>query len=108
MFDKLREKLSAERIAADLSTMLREAGQRIELDGKQVVVPPDVALEVVARSLHAYDVEMGFGDHYRVLVAMGGIGSVEHGVVEPGICFATLWYSSGAELITVDFTTLMP
>ena len=108
MFGILRETLPADRISADLAAVLSEGHKPVELGDDRVVVPSGAELTVVARSVHTYEVRIGFGDHYRVLVAVGGIDSVEHGIVRAGICFATLWYSTELKLITVDFAKEMP
>jgi len=108
MRDLIVAKLGDEKIKKDLLQILREGSSCVELDERSVVIPPNAPLEVVARSYHCYEFEVSFGSHYRVLVAIGGVRSVANGIVDPGLCFATLWYSSACELITVDFSELWP
>ena len=100
--------LPDERVAADLREVLAEGGYRIELDGSDVSVPTDTTLHIVARSSHTYEYQIGFGDHFRVLVAVGGVKDLAHGVPTPGVCFATMWYGPQADLTTVDFSSQMP
>lgn len=99
--------LPQERILADVQRLLADA-ERVELDGEWIAIAPDCELMIVARSCHERRVEVGFGTHFRALVAVGVIREVQHGIVEPGLCFASLWYSDKGELITVDFTSSMP
>jgi len=108
MHVKLAELLSDDRIQADLRAVLAEDAHPIELDGSWLDVPIGVCVEVLARSFHTYEVEMGFGDHYRVLVALGGLKSMLHGIPEPGLCFVTIWYSANVKLITMDFSSRLP
>jgi len=60
-------------VADDVRTVLDAAGWEVEIDASLVTIDRDVPLEVVARSCHTYERKMSFGDHYRVLVAVGGI-----------------------------------
>jgi hypothetical protein len=107
VFDALRQILRSEQVVSDLRSVLEEAGWHIELDGKRVNVTTD-RFDVLARSCHTYDRDMSFGDHYRVLVAIGGVRGMAHGVPEAEICFATLWYSPALALITTDFSAALP
>jgi hypothetical protein len=103
VFDVLRQTIPAAQVAADVRSILTEANWRVELDGRDVNAATDV-FEVVARSCHAYDRAMHFGDHYSVLVAIGGVDRMAHGVPEAAICFARLYYTPSLALITVDFS----
>jgi hypothetical protein len=100
--------LPPSKIAADLMQILSEATYTVELDGATVTIPRDVPLSVVSRSAHAYEYAIGFGDHLRALVAIGGVQDISYGVPVAGVCFATLWYSIEAKVITVDFCSGMP
>lgn len=110
--DKMRQTLILElpddRVKSDLASILLEGNGEIELDDQWVTVPADVALEIVARSFASYEFEIGFGDCYRVVIAIGGVTSCAHGIAHAGICFAMLWYSSDVRLINVDFLSAMP
>jgi hypothetical protein len=103
VFSTLRGEISASRVADDVRTVLDAAGWEVEIDASLVTIDRDVPLEVVARSCHTYERKMSFGDHYRVLVAVGGIRTVANGVPEANLCFATVWYTPALELITIDF-----
>jgi hypothetical protein len=103
---ELERLLSDELLFAEVRRLLEEAEWAIEIedDGPLVPIPRSAPLEVVDRSVQTYTVEMGFGDHFHACVAIGGILSVEHGIVTPGICFAALRYNSTLGFITVDFS----
>jgi hypothetical protein len=108
IFRLLRFSLPDERIFEDIRNILDEGDRRIELDGQWVPYEPDVPLQVLVRSVYAYEMEFGFGNGFRVLVAIGGVKGIEAGVPRAGICFATLWYRADRKLITVDFTADVP
>lgn len=108
MRDLLDKVVPASKIAADLTHVLASSAYIVELNGSSIRVPVDAPLHVVARSAHSYEYAMGFGDHYRALVAVGGVKGVSHGVPQAGICFATLWYSAEAVVSTVDFSSEAP
>ncbi len=95
-------------VEAALREVLDEDSSPIKLDGREVITSPNVRLEVVARSFHSYEFDIGFGPHFRALVAIGGVKDVSHGVADPEICFATLYFSLDASLITLDFSDQMP
>ena len=67
----------------------------------------DCELTIVAKFGLSYRHDVGMGDHYRVIVAIGGVQSVRFGVVEAEICFATLWLSLDGSLITIDYSAVM-
>lgn len=100
--------LSDVRVTSDLRTVLGEAGNIVELNENRVQVAPDASIHIVARSAHTYEVSMGYGDHFRVLAAIGGVAVVTHGVPHPRFCFATLRYTMEGDLINVDFSKEMP
>ena len=102
----LRDIFPDEMLFDDLRTVLEECGWQLELDERDVDIPRDVRLETVVRSCHLYEHSRGFGN-YTVVVAIGGIRSVANGIVEAGQGFASLWYSSTLNLITVDVYTVM-
>lgn len=109
MFLSLRQEISIEAVSRDLRNLLAAASWRIEIgDGEWIEVDRLGRFEIVARSCHTYEYEIGFGDHYRVLVAVGGVRKVEHGVVQAHVCFASMFYRPDLTLITVDFWRDMP
>ena len=57
---------------------------------------------VVARSMHAYSIDYGFGQHFRLLVAIGGLISNNSGFLKAGKEFVTLYLTNQFELITFD------
>lgn len=106
--DLLETALPEGRIVSDLRAILAEAEGAVELDGLTIHASPDATIEVIARSAHSYELPIGFGDHFRALVAIGGVVRIEHGVPTAQTCFATLWYSAERRLMTVDFSKDMP
>ncbi|MFH1024679.1 MAG: hypothetical protein V1809_14955 [Planctomycetota bacterium] len=107
-FMSLKDFFPAERVSNDLRRVLEEGGWKIELGGRITNVPPSAPIDILARSCHVYDYDIGFGNHYRVLTALGGILHNRNGVIEASLGFATLWYSEERNLITVDFSAAMP
>ncbi|MEM8998306.1 MAG: hypothetical protein AAGF23_26215 [Acidobacteriota bacterium] len=91
-----------ERILADTRQILSEIDYEVNLRAGLTRIPQDSEHAIVARTCCAYYFEIGFGSHFQVVVAVGGVASVEFGIVEAGICFFRLWYSAGGELITND------
>ena len=75
----------------------------IELEHRRIFVPRGVSLEIVRKSAYTNNFQVGFGNHSRAWVAVGGVVSVSCGVIEPGLCFATLYFNEQGELMTVDF-----
>lgn len=104
----LRASLPDGRVMSDLRALLADAKGVVELDGQEVRIAAGATLQTIARSAHSYELPMGFGDHLRVLVAVGGVARVEHGVPVAEICFATMWYTADGRLTTVDFSRGMP
>ena len=101
--------LPNELIEKDLSIFLWEdyPNVPIELEEESIVIPVSTGLEVVAKSYRQNVYEGGFGNHYAVLVAIGGVRDNEGGYLYPEYCFATLFYSSEKLLITLDFHSEM-
>ena len=101
MFVDLREEISQDGVARDLRVLLDKADWHVEIDGESVDIDRSGSLDIVARSCHAYEYDIGFGDHYRVLVAVGGVQAVEHGVVQPRVCFASTYTNGTSEFFEV-------
>lgn len=99
----LSELLTDEKVADDLRSILDQCSWEVEFDDQPVTVPRDLATTVVERVYFERSEEIGFGSHYRVVVAIGGLESIEHGIVIPKICFSLLYYSLDREVITSDF-----
>jgi hypothetical protein len=109
MFLNLRQELKSEQVARDLRSRLDDANWRVEIEeGEWVEIGRTETFEIVARSCHAYEYEMNFGDHYHVLVAVGGVREVNHGVPRPRVSFVSMIYSPKLELITLDFSRELP
>lgn len=95
-----------EQVIADLREEFSQGP--VEIEGEWQVVLPEEELELVAQSLHGYKFDIGFGDHQRVLVAVGGVAEVENGVAKARRFFATLWYTADGKLISTDLTREAP
>lgn len=91
------------KIERDLHDLLVECRWQVELSGTTVPVAEGSEFKVIERIYIESTLEIGFGSHYRVLIAVGGLESVEHGIVIPNTCFALFYYSSSYELLTFDF-----
>jgi len=88
--------------------VISSGGGKIELDSGLITISPDTNCVVVAKSWREVRLDIGLGNCFRVLVAIGGVKSVDAGVVTAVHCFCTLWYTSRRELITTDFSSVMP
>lgn len=109
MNSTIQEFPSDAEVCDDLRKLLNEIQFGIQLDGHMVNVDKDSALAVVARSVHEYaDQMIGFGDHFRFCIAVGGVLEIAHGVPVAGTCFASMIYSKKGKLITNDFLKNMP
>ena len=91
-----------------LRQILADGEHALMLDDNLVKVPAAVPLEIVAKSAHTYRVEMSYGDHVRVLVAVGGLGGVDSGVPRARVCFASMFFTPAGEPISCDFSRLAP
>ena len=96
------------KVEQDLRALLIEAEWQVELNERKVCIDPHEPLEVVARSAHTYEYDIGFRDHFRALVAIGGATRTSYGTLEAKICFVTLWYTAIGHLITIDVSAEMP
>ena len=101
----LDEFLPDELIQEDLSKILwiEKIGKLIEIEEKNVIVPYGALLEVVSKSYRKNFYNIGFGNHYAVLVAIGGVIGQQSGIIEPKYCFATLFYTSFQTMICLEF-----
>lgn len=81
--------LTDEIILTDLRGILAEDESPVELESRNVAIPGDARLEILAKRWHRYNYDLGLGDHSRAVVAVGGVEAVEHGVPRAGLCFAT-------------------
>jgi hypothetical protein len=98
--------LPDEQVIEDLRAILRseaKAGSvRIELDGQWVLVPLDAEIALVTKAFFKTYQAEPFGA-YRVQVAVGGVKSHRHGILEAWHCFAMLYYNAQGQRFTVDF-----
>ena len=98
--------LPDERIIADVREVLRENSESdavaVELDGEWLSVPCDVPIEVVTKACFREKYGIGFGT-YKAQIALGGVTDEADGFLEAKFCFATLYYTDNAQLITVYF-----
>jgi len=105
----LNDMLSIDKIKNDARSVVSEADGVLWVnDEKSVDVSTKDPLEVIAKSFHIRDPEYGFGNHFRALVAVGGLIGINNGIPEAGKCFLTLWYNQDVELITVDVQAEAP
>lgn len=96
--------LPLSKLTDDLDAVLTAAERMVQLDDSVIEIPPGTKVEVVVRTVRVYEFNMGFAERSAVL-AIGGVKAVRHGVAEPRICFATLWYSAEGKFVTADFHT---
>lgn len=100
--------LSDDQVFADLRGILESGDSVIEFDEGAIAVDHNCICEIVSKHLMCRRFDHAFGSCFAVLVAVGGVRDIQHGVVEPRHCFATLWYTLKKELITTDFSKAMP
>ena len=102
--------ISDSQIKRDLGYILRNdiADEKVEInDEYYITIPSGAKLEVIAKSCRQNHYHSSFGDHYAVLVAIGGVVNITSGIPVPQYCYATLFYSSDKNLITLDFHSEM-
>jgi hypothetical protein len=109
----LDEALPDEVILRDLRRVLAEdANPSLCLEGDDgeiqlTIDAANVGLEVVTKCYLHERYEVGFGNHYRILVAIGGVEGVSSGIATARICFALLYYNEEPGLITLDYSLTM-
>lgn len=81
-----------------------DAGQQVGLDSGTISIPSVCDYEIVSKSFIEQRFEVGFGNCFRVVVAIGGVSSNTSVLVEPKYCSCTLWYSEDRRLITTDLS----
>lgn len=81
-----------------------EAGSYVELDAGSISIPVDCAHEVISKAFIEQRFDVGFGNCFRAVVAVGGVSSIDCGLIQAKYCVCTLWYNSGGNLITLDFS----
>lgn len=104
----LNTTVDQESVRKDLNRILTNNDSKIELKGNYFKIPLNTPIDIVSKSIHIYNYDLGFGDHLRVLVAIGGLTEIKDGIPMPLYCFATMWYTLEGDIITVDFTLKMP
>src|SRR5262245_32873042 len=109
----LDEAVPDEVIFRDLRRFLaRDASPSLCLEGEdgQVQLTIDAAsvpLEVVTKAYFHERFDVDFGNHYRILVAIGGVGKVSSGIAKARICFALLYYNEEPAAMTLDYSLNM-
>ncbi len=88
--------------------VLAECGGKIEYDTGLVVVPEGVCFEIVSKAYLAPRVDIGFGECFRTVVAIGGIASTNNGIAKASHGFAVLWHKIDGKLITIDMMENFP
>jgi len=100
--------LPDELIIGDVEKTLNTYNNRtitFEETGTTYCVPVGAAHVIVGRGAFARITEMGIGDRFEVLVAVGGLDleRTEFGFVLPKYFFAEIWYSPQAKMVSIDF-----
>ncbi len=102
----LDEILPDKQIIQDLSNRIWNdkelKGSYIELGGEWKFVPDNAPIDIVTKALFKEYYDIPFG-RYKVMVAIGGITSQQHGFLTAKYCFATLYYNDDCQLFTMDF-----
>jgi hypothetical protein len=80
-----------------------ETPVEIELEDRIVAIPDGVTFDIIEKSVHINNFPVGFEDHFRAKVAIGGVVSIDGGIIEPELCFATLYFNPDGVQMTVDF-----
>jgi hypothetical protein len=93
-------------VVSDLKNLIdSDASGQVELDSGTITIPSDTNYELVSKAFIEQRYDVGFGSCFRVVVAVGGVSSIEAGVIRAKYGFCTLWYSKDRTLITTDFST---
>lgn len=100
---EISKQLTDSMIDDALREILAEGNWEIELDDQQIHIEHNIGFKVIERVYLERSVDIDFGSHYRVLVAIGDLEPIEFGIVIPIVCFALLYYSLDHQLITCDF-----
>jgi hypothetical protein len=93
-------------VQADLQKILWDEQDdcKIELENGDVTISKGAKLEVIDKIYRKNIYDVSFGKSYFYThVALGGVDRISGGVIRPTYCFATLFYSSDRNLITIDF-----
>lgn len=105
----LENSLPKEKAIEQVQKLIRKDGKfEIELDGKILKLPGDFKIEEIGKSFHSYNYDVGFGDHFRVSLAIGGIQAERNGILTAKHCFASAFFSLDGSLISVDFSSKTP
>ena len=108
MQEFINESLPDGKVLQELREFLHDAsGKPFEVSGEKILIPEDVELCIVAKVFYSYNFDIGFGNHYRVLVAIGGVEQVANGIVDASICFVLGYFNTNGGLITVDLNREM-
>jgi hypothetical protein len=88
--------------------VLGDGGGKIEYDRGPVLVPDKAEFRIASKAYLAPRIDIGFGECFRTLIAIGGIDSTNNGIVRAPYGFAVLWHKIDGSLITIDFTENCP
>src|ERR1700742_1431110 len=90
--EEINQALTDEQVLTDIARLLSDAEWKAVLDEQELIIPKDAKIDIVDKVFfhERYDVE--YGDSFRVLAAIGGVASIEHGFLTPTYCFITLHY----------------
>lgn len=92
-------------VLTDLRRVIHaDARARIELDSGTITIPFECEYELISKAFIEQRLDVGFGNCFRAVVAIGGVSGSDAGLIEAKYCFCTLWYSSDRKLITTDFS----
>jgi uncharacterized ParB-like nuclease family protein len=101
--------LSDAQIIRDISHILwgETASTEVELNGSKIVVPLNEPIDIVTKAFFKEYFDIGYGNCYRVQIAIGGVVDQSYGLLCAKYCFATLYYNEKQLVITVDFHSEM-
>jgi hypothetical protein len=81
---------------------------KIEYDRGLLLVPATAEFEIVSKAYLAPRFEIGFGECFRTVIAIGCVDSTNNGIVRAPYGFAVLWHKIDGTLVTIDFTENCP
>ncbi len=98
----LRESIPDKLVIDQLRAVLEEGDWRVEILSEWIDVPRNAQMQVVFRSYETSSLREVFGP-LRATVAIGSVSLDPSGPLYAATCFATLYFSSVVEFVTVDF-----
>jgi hypothetical protein len=101
--------ITDEGVIGDAFDYLKLCGNKIVLDEEIIIIPPDIELEIISSiDLYYRYANISIGNHSRVVVALGGMGSIEHGIPSAPYGFLQIWYTSDGTLFSHDYLKTYP